>query len=262
MDLNKTILASLIFSSAFIFNANASLSTVDNGLGVYDSGLNVTWTSDANLLGTMESQQGYNTVVNAIIAASPVIYDTPNVVDSNGVYNVSASDFYAGGKVTWWGAQAFAGYLNSIDYGNSNQWAMPYADPSCGQTYNCTNSQWGELYYNELGLNGYPSGNYGLWGNDTVNGVNNSSFGQRNVDGITNIQADTYWTGTEYAPSPVAAWRFDPYAGGQNVEGKVNLHYAWAVSSGQLNPVPVPGAAWLFGSALAGFGLLRKRKSV
>jgi hypothetical protein len=42
------------------------------------------WTANANLLGTLKSQQGYNAVVNAIIAASPVIHNTYNVSDIGG----------------------------------------------------------------------------------------------------------------------------------------------------------------------------------
>ncbi len=109
------------------FNAHAalisSIGAGDVGL-VYSSVSNVTWTQDANLLGTMIGNQGYNTVVNAIIAASPVITDTPNLYDGNdGSYNISAADFSNSslGRTNWFGGLAFANYLSSISYGGSDQ---------------------------------------------------------------------------------------------------------------------------------------------
>lgn len=90
------------------FDAQASLvSFTSNGVDlVYSSINNVTWMADANLLGTMISDQGYNNVVNAIIAASPTIHDTPNYYDGaknnadganyrsySGVYTISFGDF-------------------------------------------------------------------------------------------------------------------------------------------------------------------------
>jgi len=66
---------------------------------------------DANLLGTMESA-GYDAVVNAIIAASPRVYDTSNYYDTPsyiGYHDISGSDFSSDGSVIWFGAQAFTG---------------------------------------------------------------------------------------------------------------------------------------------------------
>ncbi|MSR08918.1 MAG: PEP-CTERM sorting domain-containing protein, partial [Gammaproteobacteria bacterium] len=35
--------------------------------------------------------------------------------------------------------------------------------------------------------------------------------------------------------------------------------YAWAVRPGDIAPVPVPGAVWLFGGALTLLGAVRRR---
>jgi hypothetical protein len=125
----------MAFSISLSFSGNTKADLIPAGLGVYDTALNITWTQNSKLLGALESSQGYNTIVSAVIAADPVIYDTPNwyfsnngvgpYVYDNGTYNLSVSDFIIGGQVDWWGAQAFMAYLNAIDYDGSKQWRLP-----------------------------------------------------------------------------------------------------------------------------------------
>ena len=239
MKTNKLGYAAVLLCGASL-NAHATLTTVDNGLGVYSSVSGVTWTSDANLLGSLETQQGYSTVVNAIIAASPVIHDTPNFLDNrgSGIYNVSTNDFGSGGTVDWWGAQAFVNYLNHIDYGNSNQWALPTSNAVNGYDGTAGN-QLGQLFYSELG---------GTAGNN----IPVSSF-------FTNEQTYVYWSGTEDSAYPYHAWYFNTIIGYQPSGNKDYQGYAWAVSPGQVNAVPVPGAVWLFGTGLLGLLGLKRR---
>jgi hypothetical protein len=99
---------------------------------------------------------GYSAAVAAIIAASPTIFDTPNIFDTppnGGSHTVSSDDFSSSQLVlvTWFGAQAFVGYLNSIDYAGSNQWALPSAGANPQIGFNPTGSQSGRLFYDELG---------------------------------------------------------------------------------------------------------------
>ncbi|MGD0959274.1 MAG: DUF1566 domain-containing protein [Methylomonas sp.] len=241
MQYKKPLLAAGVLFSITTINAQAQLSSIDNGLGVYDSALNATWTSDANLLGTMENTNGYNTMVQDIIKASPVVHDTPNSYDNggSGIYNLSASDFHSGGTVDWWAAQAFVNYLNSTDYGNSTHWALPTSDAVVG--YNDTGSQLGELFYNELGGtsgNAIPSSNH-----------------------FTNEQDLGYWSGTEYASGSSDAWYFNNNNGLQfGSVLKYNQNNVWLVSPGDVvatTAVPEPGMVWLF---LTGIGLLNFKR--
>ena len=257
MKCHKIKYAAALLCAASV-NANATLTSVDNGLGVYDSGINVTWTSDANLLGTMEANAiadgdaNASNLITAIINASGgVIHDTPNYYDGSynnndtysGSYALSAADFTTTGTVQgeadWWGQQAFVHYLDTINYGGSNQWALP---TKAGQNYgyNITNSQLGELFYSELG---------GTAGNAMPA---NSLFFNEQVFAA-------YWSGTEYFPNPDYAWDFNAYNGYQINYGKYYQFYAWAVSPGQVNAVPVPGAVWLFGSGIIGMLGLKRR---
>lgn len=235
--------------------------TGSDGAGlVYSSLGDVTWTQDANLLGSMETSLGYNTVVNAIIAASPNITDTPNGYDTpsnSGQYKVTSADFAVGGYVNWFGAQAFVGYLNSIQYGGSQEWRLPTSNAVYGYDGTAGN-ELGQLFYKELnGTSKYNTPN-----------MPDSSF-------FINEKAYAYWSGTEYAgtryaTNPLLAWFFDTYRGVQDTNtkgggsaGYLNKMYAWAVSPGQVSavtPVPLPSAVWLMGGCLLGLARMRRRR--
>ena len=254
----KTLLAaSLVFGLAS-FNAQATLTseTVNGQNLVYDSGNNTTWTQDANLLGTWEGayqSTSYTNIVTAIINASGgVIHDTPNYYD-NGTYNLTAADFGSGGTVNWWAGQALVHYLDTQNYGGSSQWALPTSNAVFGYD---NGSQLGELYYNELHATAYPASNFGILGTGTFSDTSGS------VGPFINAHTSAYWPGTEYASYPSFAWVFGTSSGVQNHNYKDVQSYVWAVSPGQVNAVPVPGAIWLFTSALAGFiGFNRRQLS-
>ncbi len=242
----KTLIAAGLLFGATALNAHANLTSY-NGNGnvglVYSSVSNITWTQDANLLGTLESTLGYTNVVDAIIAASPSItdianfYDTPSYI---GHHTVSVSDFSAGGYVNWFGAQAFVSYLNSINYGGSTQWRLPSAGSNPQYGYNQTGSELGKLFYSELGGTA----------DDTI--TNTSIF--------DNEKAYLYWSGTEYAPDPSNAWLFNTSFGYQGYGYKDFQVFAWAVSPEQVAAVSLPDAVWLMSSGLLGLLSLKRHK--
>jgi hypothetical protein len=222
------LLLSLITPTA---EASLTVGVADGKDIVYSSGTNVSWTADANLLATMMSAQGFNTVVNAIISASPIVYDTPNYFDGSynhyvsysGSYTISTSDFGTTGTVTWLPT-------------------TPDSDSSGG--FNKTNSQMGELFYNELG---------GIAGNS----IPNSNY-------FSNVQAYLYWSSTEYSSDPkyMYSWLFNTFTGNQGATFKSYQYYAWAVSPGNIAAVPVPSALLLFGTGLLGLLSLKRRGNI
>ena len=276
MSLIRTLITASVLSVSF--NASAALTsyTGAGGVGlVYSSISNITWTQDANLLGTLESTLGYSNAINAIIAANPTINNTASPYDTpafSGHHTVSTSDFSLGGFATWFGAQAFVGYLNSISYGGSNQWSLPgWTDTGApdsqdsnngtdmGYNVNPSSDPLAQLYYGELNKTAYynTSGNfqngYGIFGN------NGAQVAGGAVGPFSNVQSSAYWLGTEYAPEPNFAWVFDSFSGGQSISIKTSQFNAWAVSPGQVSAVPVPGAVWLMGSGLLGLLGLKRR---
>ncbi len=146
---------------------------------------------DANLLGTLEASNS-KLLSQIITANNGVIHDTPSFYD-NGTYNLSANDFGSSGTVDWWGAQAFVGYLNSISYKGSNQWALPSTPNEALLGYNPNNSQFGELFYNELG------------GCNPLVQIQNCIVTGAPVPAgpFSNVQSNVYWSKSEFASSSV-----------------------------------------------------------
>ncbi|WP_020482712.1 DUF1566 domain-containing protein [Methylomonas sp. MK1] len=240
---------------------------------VYSSLGNVTWTADGNLFKTLADGYagGTSAFLNAVIASVPEgkINDSPNYWDTpanSGYHTLSASDFNTTtGRVNWFGAKAYVTYLNSINYGGSNQWRLPnWTDTGAagpqygisgtdfGYNVNPASSELAQLYYAELGKTAYvntsgegPQSNYGILGSSTFSDTTGS------VGPFSNVHTFAYWLGTEYTPDG-RAWDFFTTVGVQGYDGKDYQSYAWAVSSGQVAAVPLPGAMWLMGTGLIG----------
>jgi hypothetical protein len=233
MRFNKSLMTAGLLLSLTTLNAEATL-TVFNAAGntpvVYSSLGDITWTADANLLGTLEASN--SGLVNTIISTIGTVHDTPSFYD-NGTYTLTANDFGSDGKVSWWGAKAFTQYLNSVNYGGSNQWALPTASPQIG------GSQFSKLFYGEL------------HGTEGSNIPNTTAF--------SNEQASSYWSGEEYRFNINTAFFFNTTEGFELNDFKHRQYFAWAVSPGQMAVVPVPGAVWMFGTGLLGLVSLTRR---
>lgn len=109
----------------------------------------------------------------------------------------------------------------------------------------------GELFYNELG---------GV----AVTSIATTHNGNYNL--FSNIQSQPgayYWSATEYATNTNYAWGFNFGTGYQSGYGKTDTGYAWAVHAGDVGAsvVPLPAAAWLFGSGLLGLLGVARRKT-
>ncbi|MGZ8242444.1 Lcl domain-containing protein [Methylomagnum sp.] len=213
---------------------------------VYDTGLGVTWLQDANAFFTA-AETNPSLVADIIAANGGVIHDTPNNYDTpadGGAYTLSAGDFNtATGHMSWWGAQAWVGYLNSVNHQGYNDWRLPSADPVADVGYGNT-SELGHLFYDELGgvsdqpIDATHNGNYSL---------------------LSNVESYVYWFATENAAYPGESWVFDTSIGYQDGYVKVSQFGAWVVRTGDVAAVPLPATVWLFGSALTGLCVVRRR---
>lgn len=162
------------------------------------------------------------------------------------------SGYLAGGLNAWSQANTWAASLVVDGIGG---WRLPTtvqpdgtcSDQNAGVSWgdNCSGSEMGHLFFDELG---------GVAG-QSIQTTHNSNY-----DLFSNIQADIYWSSTEYAPNTSSfAWGFGAGDGYQYAYNKSNTYYAWAVHPGDVAVVPVPAAAWLFGSGLLGLiGVARR----
>jgi hypothetical protein len=231
----------------YSLDANAALQSYSaNGVDlVYSSVSNVTWSKDANLLGSMIASSGdanLNTVkdvIDNIINLTPSILVSP---DTNGYYFLSVNDFANDGTTTWYGANAFVNYLNNIQYAGRSSWYLPteiYFDADGYSTQNngtAKGEELVELYYAESVV---PGDNTNP-GNQFVNTP------QENVD----YSSSGYWMGTEDEGNTDSAWNLSLPDGYQGVSDKTgNYFYVRAATTGLIGavtPVDEPNTSGLF----------------
>ncbi|MDQ1363895.1 MAG: hypothetical protein QG652_1757 [Pseudomonadota bacterium] len=255
----KTPVTSLALFAVLADIGAAHAALVDRGGGlIYDDVLKITWLQDANYAKTsLHDADGKMTWAAANTWAANLVYH-------DSVRNIDLNDWRLPTMMDTDGPD-----LNTLgnDGCNSNS-AINSTD--CGynvQTVsgNTVYSEMAHMYFNNLGLKsayspttGLPQSDFGIFGNGAYSG-------QRDIGLIKNLQASTYWFGLEYAPYTPNAWYFNTSYGRQQADSKGSYaYYAWAVRDGDVaavTAVPVPAAAWLFGSGLLGLIGVARRKA-
>ncbi len=166
-------------------------------------------------------------------------------------------------RVTWydgvtvdWGGSSWR-LPNTVDGVEKYGFEGPDGNGNYNYTagYNLSNSEMGHLYYEALD-------NLGFF--DTSGNGFQPGWGLNNKGDFGNLAVSWYWSGTEYADAPSAAWYFSMGEGAQDNFNKSNNAYGLAVRSGQVSvsSVPVPGAMILLGAGLlwvAGLGRKNRR---
>ena len=195
----------------------------------YDTSLNITWLADANVAGGMD----------------------------------------------WTTASTWAAGLNP--YGsNITGWRLPTTNDvgNDGVTYGTNSYQGVDAGYNITAYSELSHMFYTTLGDlaffDTSGHWPQVGYGLTNSGPFSNVQSASYWSATEYLPrGNTYAWDFNTGSGQQTLDNKtINSFSAWAVHTGDvgvavsMSTVPVPAAAWLFGSGLVGLvGMSGKRPS-
>jgi len=214
----------------------------------------ILWAAASLFIGAM----GASSVANAALYSrlgGAAVYDSDfNITWLADANYTDTSGYLSGGMNAWSQANTWAAGLMVDGIGG---WRLPTTvqpDASCSDQnagtswgFSCTGSELGHLFYDELG---------GVAGQSIVT-THNSYY-----DLFSNIQSDAYWSLTEAVPDPGFAWGFDTSNGYQYAYNEANTYYAWAVHSGDVAVVPVPAAAWLFGSGLLGLiGVARRYRA-
>lgn len=211
-------------------SAQASLISRLDGQAVYDTDLNVTWLSNANLTSTNS-------------------FGIPAVISSSGA-------------LTWTAAKDWVAAMNTANYLGYNDWRLPTSlrsDPTCGAVfgtqafgYGCTGSEMGHLFYTELG---------GVAG-QSITTTHNANYAL-----FTNIGAyPNYWSGTADVSVTEAGYLYSPYnfsfgTGYQysGVSSTTSAMLAWAVRTGDVAAVPIPAMTIPFMLSLAGLAGVSSR---
>lgn len=231
----------------------ASLVDYGNGL-IYDDVLNITWLQDARL------------------AAS----------NSFGVSDIRYDSLGNYGVMTWDVASQWIAAMNAANYLGFDRWRMPTVRPVNGDEFEYTVSYDGST---DRGFNNYTTSNelshlfYATLGNFGLCSTNNATgspaddcetspygtWGLKNTGPFTNfIGAGRIWTNVSHTdPEEDRAFDFYPEHGQTGTGGKSGPKYVWAVLDGnaaEATVVPVPAAAWLFGSGILTLFSLGRRE--
>lgn len=193
----------------------------------YDTDLDITWLANANMNGAM------------------TWYDANTWAANLSFYNPLTNQTYAEWRLPT---------VEPINGGSFNYSIVNYSfsyNGSADKGYNITSpqSEMAHLFYVTLGNPGYytPAGvKSGCY-------VNSANTCLDNVGPFINLEANHYWSATEYAPGTGGAWGFVFYSGVQDALYENGGYYALAVSPGDIAAVP---EAQTYVLMLAGLGLI------
>jgi len=248
---NRIILSVAIFCFV-ICVGSVYAALIDRGTGmIYDTELGITWLQDANYARTELSDSRVDEIIASVDTVDGHTLSTLDFIEIDGEYV---------GKMTWWGALAWA---DQLVYGGFDDWRLPHILPVNGISFNdsylsydgstdygynigapgsaypgSTGSEMAYMYYNNLG-------------NECLIGTHIPGQGLVNIGDFTNLAGASYWSDLEYRPPSEYAWYFDFGNGVQSyvtADGSNCMRgglVAWAVRDGDFGPSVSTGSDYV-----------------
>lgn len=195
------------------------------------------------------------------LSANAALYDRGNGLIYDDVQDITwlqdmnyakTSSYDDDGRMNWSDAHT---WVDQLSYGGFDDWRLPSAGPDAIVGYEDSSSELGYMYYDNL-----ANASFGP-GSPSPN-VSFTDMGTGNAVSFYNVQPNILWYGEASVDRPEEHWAFFFDIGAQSPTSDSNEAYSWAVRDGDvaLSEVPVPAAAWLFGSAILGLiGVKRKQ---
>jgi len=236
MKLN--LVSAIIF---FILSNNVNAATI-SGQGTWETTL-----QSRDLDGNASTAEAYYDTVLDITWLADANYADTSGYHSNGHMDKFAATYWVNslslGGVGGWRLP------NTIDVGNDGYTYYTNEFHGVDAGYNITtHSELSHMFYNVLGNTAW----FDTSGIET--GCTAPDYCLTNTGPFSNLQSESYWSGTDFAPIITSSWRFSMKLGQQSQTSKTYQQYAWAVHDGDVGAavVPLPPAIWLFGTGLIG----------
>lgn len=190
------------------------------------------------------------------VSAQAALYDRGNGLIYDDVIDVTwlqdanyaqTSGYDADGLMTREESYTWADQLTYAGYAD---WRLPSVgnSPISGPV---PTGELGYMFYGNLGNSIGSSILRNVGFTDAASGLNHS---------FDNVNSSVYWYGEVFGAYPLHAWIFNTRHGIQGHRNGSASYYSWAVRAGDVSSVPVPAAAWLFGSALLGLAGIKRKK--
>jgi len=201
----------------------------------YDTTLDITWLADANAAGTPMTWIDAKTWAAELDVNGITGWRLPTVCPVNGSsFNTTLSP----------DGTTDRGSATTTTDGSDGGWRDGSDTPV---------SEMGHMFYVTLG-------NIGACDPTLPWCTHPTGWGLSNTGLFTGLQADRYWFSTEFDSMNARHLHFNE--GIQNNLPNSSSLFAWAVRSGDISAVPVPAAAWHFGSGLLGLiGIARRKQA-
>lgn len=213
---------------------------------VFDSDRSITWLQDANYAASELTDGRRDAIIQQVINVDGHVLLAADFEKVANTYT---------GRMTWWGAVAWAEALTHSGYSDWRLARTAQPDPTCSQQiphipwsqgFDCRNGELGHLYYVHFGV----SASTDMTGNQIVDNAT-----------LLNIESD-YLTG-DTVPGLQGSGDFLFTNGWQSNSGFQFYRHAWAVRDGDVEvaAVPVPMTLALIVSGLAALSLSRRRSA-